>query len=311
MKRLLLCFVLIFPLLVHAQVTKERRVYYLDCTGSMKIKDAGGTPLYKEVCSNLKSAINSVNDETTELVVIPFWDDVPISTVFKSNATDVGKANLCKNIDGLSFNGPRTALNRPLKDFYEERTDPNLITYMFLMTDGENERQQKEYESALKSWGQRFGDKQVYGFYVMLCDAAKNGTVEGIINQQPHLWKVETADININIIRLSTKAVFNVRNDKYVDIPFIGGDTKGVTFDAQLADCTDYHATKTEIAGDKLRVYIEPAAGQSEATLPDEIKTDININMKGNDTYTFLVTDKVELTCYNKKQYALKVSVRQ
>ncbi len=310
MKRLLLCFVLIFPLLAHAQVTKERRVYYLDCTYTMK----NPNKIWDSVRDNLKKAINNVNDETTELIVIPFWNRDEHLTPYQQPATALGKKKLCDVIDGLDCpKASYTVLGIPIEDFYNNRVsaDAGRVTYMFFMTDGANEEQQERYERALRSWGQRFGDKQVYGFYVMLCDAAKNGTVEGIINQQPHLWKVETADININIIRLSTKAVFNVRNDKYVDIPFIGGDTKGVTFDAQLADCTDYHATKTEIAGDKLRVYIEPASGQGAATLPDEIKTALNINMKGNDTYTFLVTDKVELTCYNKKQYALKVSVRQ
>ncbi len=318
MKKLLLCFVLIFPLLAHAQVTKERRVYYLDCTYTMKNPNG----IWDDVRDNLKKAINNVNDETTELIVIPFWNRDEYLTSYSQLATEQGKKELCDKIDKLDC--PKkswTLLSIPLNDFYNNSrigADADCITYMFFMTDGENEDNEEiakfgkvRFYDSLATWGKRYGDKQVYGFYVMLCDAAKIKKVEDIINQQPHLWKVRTADININIIRLNSKAVFNVRNDKYVDIPIVSGDIKGITFDAQLADCTYYHATKTEIADDKLRVYIEPSSGQSGITLPDEVKVDMNINVKGNDDFTFLVTDKVKISCYNKKQYSLKVSVRQ
>ncbi len=317
MKKLLLCFVLIFPLLAHAQVTKERRVYYLDCTYTMK-KPNG---IWDDVRVNLKKAINNVNDETTELIVIPFWNKDEHLTSYSQSATELGKKTLCEVIDKLDCpTSSYTLLSIPLHDFYHNwiGADADCITYMFFMTDGENEDNEEiakfgkvRFYDSLATWGKRYGDKQVYGFYVMLCDAAKIKKVEDIINQQPHLWKVQTADININILRLNNKAVFNIRNDKYVDIPIVSGDLEGITFDAQLADFTYYHATKTEIAGDKLRVYIEPSSGQSEAMLPDEVMVDMNINVKGNDDFTFLVTDKVKLTCYNKKQYTLKVSVRQ
>ncbi len=308
MKRLLLCFVLIFPLLVHAQVTKERRVYYLDCTYTMK----NPNKIWDSVRDNLKKAINNVNDETTELIVIPFWDRDEQLTPYQQQATIQGKKELCDVIDGLDC--PKlsyTVLGIPLEDFYNNRVsaDAGRVTYMFFMTDGENEEQQERYERALRSWGQRFADKQVYGFYVMLCDAAKNETVEDIINQQPHLWKVETADININILRLATNAVFNIRDDKYVDIP-IQGNVSGVTFEARSEDNGYYQTARTEVVGDKLRVWIEPLQGQTAATLPDEVKVDMEVSMKGGDNFTFLVTDKVRLTCYNKKQYTLKVSVR-
>ncbi len=309
-KLFVLLVLAIFPLICFAQITRERRVYYLDCTYTMK----NPNKIWDEVRDNLKKAINNVNDETTELMVVPFWNRDEHLTPYIQLATERGKKELCDIVDNLDC--PRasyTLLFIPLEDFYNNRVslDADCITYMFLMTDGENEEQQGRYENDLNSWGRRFGNKQVYGFYVMLCEDAKIKKVEDIIGEQPHLWKVETADMNINIIRLDTRAVFNIRNDKYVDISIVSGDLDGIAFDVQLADCTYYHVTKMEIVEDRLRVYIEPSSGQSETTLPDEVNVDMNINMKGNDDFTFLVTDKVKLTCYDKKQYILKVSVRQ
>ena len=55
--------------IVFAQLQQERRVYYLDCSYSMK-----SLKIWDKVRENLKTAIDNVGDETTELIVIPFTD---------------------------------------------------------------------------------------------------------------------------------------------------------------------------------------------------------------------------------------------
>ena len=77
-----------------AQVLKERRVYYLDCSHSMVSNKIWGV-----VCNNLKSAIDNINDETTEIIVIPFADNTSKSPTLKPmknlpHPTGKGKTNL-------------------------------------------------------------------------------------------------------------------------------------------------------------------------------------------------------------------------
>lgn len=314
MKRLLFYLIVLFPLLSYAQVTKERRVYYLDCTFSM-IKP---NKVWDIVRTNLKEAINNVNDETTDLLVIPFWDKNKVLTPLRQDATTDGKKILCNSIDKLvcpvkSY----TILNIPLDDFYKNRVSDDRITYMFLMTDGVDENQhekdlygdEKAFDHNLATWEKRFAGKPVYGFYVMVHPTANDSNIASIIERQEHLWKVQSADVNINMVRLPDATVFNVRNEKYVDIPLFG-NLSGLTFKAQFEEDTYYHISKTETMGDKLRVWIETAGGFNKATLPAEVECNMSVCMTGAGPYTFLVTDKVKIVCKNEKEYSLKVTVQ-
>lgn len=77
-------------LAIHSQILKERRVYYLDCSYSMKEPNG----IWDEVKDNLKNAIEKVTDETTELVVVPFAFDKNRHAslpAFSSLATSKGK----------------------------------------------------------------------------------------------------------------------------------------------------------------------------------------------------------------------------
>ena len=63
----------------------------------------------------------------------------------------------------------------PLRDFYDNRVDDSRVTYMFLMTDGEDEdKQHTAMNQLLPQWGAKYGNKNVYGFYVMLHNQAAN-----------------------------------------------------------------------------------------------------------------------------------------
>ncbi len=310
MKKLLLCLFVLIPVLASALTLKETRVYYLDCTGSMLGNKAkNGKILSEEVPSKLKEAIRKVDNESTELIVVPFG--ATIKTPFKQFATEEGKEKLCAYIDNLSFNEGYTNFYEPLTDFYRTRVNPNRITYLFLMTDGEDNRQKSEFRNILKEWGQRFGEKHVYGFYVMLCDEARSKDISDIIETQPHLWKVETADININIIRLETDPVFNVRNDKYAYCTIQGDVSKGnlkVELDNnQYYQIQDIKVERSKDEGDRLRLEIVPTSGQTQSTLPKDVKLRLSASMTGAGEYTFLVTDKITLKCLNEKEFVVTV----
>ena len=70
MKRILFSlFALIVCVTLYAE--KERRVYYLDCSYSM----VRPNKIWNAVCDNLIKAIENIEDETTEIYVIPFAVD--------------------------------------------------------------------------------------------------------------------------------------------------------------------------------------------------------------------------------------------
>ena len=306
MRRFLIIMMCFMPFISFSQGLKERRVYYLDCTESLVTNG-----IWDLVRDNLKNAIDQVNDETTELLVIPFTDDQaagfkPPLRVYQEMATQDGKAKLKKAIDTLVTTAKTyTSHYVPLNDFTENRIDPNRVTYMFLMTDGQTNRQEAEFKQELEKWGARFGSKNVYGFYVLLYPDAKNTVIEDIVKGQDHLWQVETADVNVNLIRLDNEAVYNVRNDEYVDIP-IYGTLNGVTLTASGAD-GDYEVGGTSIVGGKLRVAIKPKKDVSN--LPAMSSLTIKVSKTKLPPFSFLVTNRVDIKCINQKEYSLKVRV--
>lgn len=308
MKRLILSLLIAsISITLSAQVLKERRVYYLDCSYSM-VKP---NKIWDKVCDNLIKAINNVEDETTELIVVPFALDGKHHSelsAYRELATTQGKTNLINRIKGIKPDpSSMTYHSDALKDFINKRIAPDRVTYMFFMTDGQNEETPDPMPGLLSQWGGKFSGKNVYGFYVMLHDSADNKNTESIIAKQPQLWKVKSADVNINLIRLQNTAVFNARNDKYFDLP-IYGDASGKSFSASINGASPYKVDKVEKKGNNLRVYLLFSGSVSQ--LPAAVNTPLKITMKGGGEYDFLVTEIINVKCESKPERSLKITVR-
>lgn len=289
---------------INAQILKERRVYYLDCSFSMVTNG-----IWEDVCDNLKKAIDNVNDETTELVVIPFALDSNGGTKeFKALATESGKQSLKKQISSIKPNRSSMTYHYvTLQDFYSKRVDPAKVTYMFLMTDGQDEFPDKmKFLDDLIQWEKRYGDKNVYGFYVMLHNSALNVKIDKICDLQKHLWKVETADINVNLTRLQNNAVFNARSDKYFDLPIYGNEK--VSLSAKFDSSSPYYVEKTAIENGKFRVYVKFKG--DIYSLPASKDFSLFVDMKGAGKFDFLVTDIVKVKCESKPERSLKISIK-
>ena len=303
MKNILL-LLLLFPLCSYAQILKEKRVYYLDCSYSMV-----ANKIWDDVCDNLKKAIDNVNDETTELVVVPFalGHDGGTNT-FSAMATNKGKESLKKQISSIVPNRSSNTYHYvPLQDFYSNRVNPAKVTYMFLMTDGQDEYRDKgKFPSMLKQWQEIYGDKNVYGFYVMLHNSALNNNIDKICENQKHLWKVETADINVNLTRLQNTAVFNARNDKYFDLPIYGNEK--VSLSAKFDSSSPYYVEKTAIENGKFRVYVKFKG--DIYSLPASKDFSLFVDIKNAGKFDFLVTDIVKVKCESKPERSLKISIK-
>lgn len=305
MKKILLFILLALPLSSYSQILKERRVYYLDCSFSMS-----SNKIWDDVCDNLKKAIDNVNDETTELIVVPFaLDKSGGIKVYKALATPAGKDSLKRQISAIVPNKSSMTYHKvPLEDFYSNRVDSAKVTYMFLMTDGQDECKNKTlFPNLLSQWQGKYGDKNVFGFYVMLHNSAKNTNIKKICDNQKHLWTVETADININLVRLQSTATFNARNDKYFDLP-IYGNYNGKTFKAKFPNNSKLKVKSVSIKNGKLRVYVD-VVGKVQA-LPAEQKIPLKLTMTGGGKFDFLVTEIASVTCLSKLEKSLKISIK-
>ena len=298
---------LLITMQISAQILRERRVYYLDCSFSMV-----QYKIWDEVRDNLVSAINNINDETIEIIIIPFANNTsthPTLKPMKEFATSSGKKKLKAQIYGLPDPSVHTKTYHyiPINDFYDNRVREDRVTYMFLMTDGEDEDKRHVAMNKLRQWGAKYGNKNVYGFYVMLHDQALSPKIAEICDSQDHLWKVETADVNINLVRFQPSAIFNAKNEKYFDLRIDCGDVSGKSFSVSFPTDCPYKVKKTEMKSKSIRVWVEPVSGQNVPVSSDYY---LNVKMTGCGNFDFLVTEKIPVKCEFKPERSLKILVR-
>ena len=96
-KTTLLLFLSLLSLCIYAQDTTKlvRRTYLWDVTLSMM--GVGGTPnIWKTVQKALVDEIKQINEESTEIVIIPFQHKAISSDVKREMATPEGKERLIK-----------------------------------------------------------------------------------------------------------------------------------------------------------------------------------------------------------------------
>lgn len=296
-----------------SQIMKERRVYYLDCSYSMKQNG-----LWDVVRKNLKTAIDNVSDETTELIVIPFAFDCQHSPTLEpiiSYATISGKEMIKSRIDNIPMStNTMTYHYVPIEDFYRNRVAEDRITYMFLMTDGQDEdRQKRTLKNLLPQWGKKYGDKNVFGFYVMLCDLANNDNISRIVETQEHLWTVKTADVNINLVRLRDNLVFNVRNEHEIFMPLEYGSIRNCPIELSETKCNESFYEVDCVKKEEGKVVAKIRANGDLSQLPEETQMLIYLKpvLPSKDNgFTCLVNNKISVKCKNKKERTLKFEIR-
>lgn len=274
----------------------ERRVYYLDATYSM----ISPSKLWDPVRKDLAKAINAIDDDNTEIYVVAFGGNngTELKT-WHALATDDGKKQIIAGFMGFTpKKNTMTYLDRPLNDFYQSKADVSKVTYCFLMTDGANQTPDPNaFTNCLSKWGSKFDGTDVYGFYVMLNDAAKDPIVENVIAGQPNLWKVQTADININLVRLNTSATLNIRSESVIEIP-IKGKADHLDFTASFDPASAVQVEGVSLADGKL--VVETSVTGDKATMPESFWEDLNVGVVNGSEFDILVTDKVKVNVLNK-----------
>lgn len=302
---------------------KERRVYYLDVTASMKGYDGktkrfyGERSIWENVVSNLLDAVDSIDNEDTEIIIKTFTDSAHgVQTIVSEKATKSGKAIIREKVTEIEPENNTdvwTDVYVPFEDFYEHEIKWNRVNYFFLMTDGQQTDNQKhpggteKLDAVIAKWNDITdnGEKHIYGFYVMLCDAARSQSIKEQIELQQHLWAVESASVNINLIRpKKDNFICNIRkgdSKRYIDIPMAG---KIRNAGLKVTGNNDYcQVDRTEIIDDNtLRVYL--SLKKYLAQIPNlSTLEDLQISQP-TTSYTYLLSDSVSVQCDNFTPWA-------
>lgn len=245
-KRIALCYLLCLlgiPLFAQTSRVKDvRQTYLWDVTLSMQGKVAGCPNIWDKVKEAIITDIQQISDDRTEIVVIPFQHDA--LDTWREFATPSGKASLIKRIrdyeiplyvkSGNSIvNAPKgkgttwTFLAPPLQYVVDNVLSADKVDILKFMTDGEDEANDGKYEALLAQWCEIAKEKDAYGFYIVLTDAAKKGK---IILEKTKPCRFEPVDVaelngtNVSLLMLTPQQTiaFNVREDynKNISIKF-------------------------------------------------------------------------------------------
>lgn len=312
---LFLIVCLSFPLRGNSQIFKgERRVYFLDATFSMITNKVGNTTLWDQSKQNLIKAIQNINDEDTEIVVIVFADDKDSHNAewrrYEEKATNDGKKNIINQIKELQAHGntSMTNLGKPIRYFIEKEAKPDKINYMFLMTDGAHEQGEAPQNVIKQSWDST--SPLTFGFHVELINLKNTSSSQALkseINKHERIWTVQSADVDLNLIRLDNKAIMNIRDENSVEIPiyFQGKDPSVIDkINVALAD-PDINIQDFQTKDNKL--ILNFPANIDLTSFPDKKNVKVNLNLPSTEK-TFLLTPSVDLQILNEKERALNLS---
>lgn len=233
MRKLLISFIATFAAFSidaqNVQVKDTRQIYLWDVTLSMKGKAAGCPDIWDKVKVSMIDDIMQISDERTEIVVIPFQHKA--LETWTELATPAGKAELVNRIKKyqlplFEFNGRMTTMTdlyAPLQYCADNILSTDKIDILKLMTDGVSDVNQDKYEDLLRRWCQIAKQKDAYGFYIILTDAAKAGLMT---LQQIDPCRLEPVDVSqmegttVAVLALAPQSVyaFNIRDDYGKDI---------------------------------------------------------------------------------------------
>ena len=215
---LIIFFVFILFTQSIAQNKSERRIYLWDVTLSMK-GFKGKTPnVYDDVVSFLEKEINSITDESTEIIVLPFT--VAILDRKEVKATIQGKSELIKWFN--TFNNEKetyTNICVPIIEVKEKYIQKDKRNILFLLTDGAHNDKNSKYTKAdllrlLEEWCDFSRNNDAYALYVMLTKDAVDNEIIDVCKKCERLGVTEGHGFNVLDLQPSELIKFNIKDDE-------------------------------------------------------------------------------------------------
>lgn len=262
----------------------ERRIYLIDLTRSMEGLN-GSENIFQTVKDQLLLAIQSINDPTTEIVLIPFTDH-PIEVI---KGTIANKDSLVTYINALETKkGDTNILSAWEKGV--EYLDNNKINYMFMLTDGVHNTGKpiEDLYDSLEAWHGQTQGKYQFAFYVLLSPKAREQKISEIVENSKQIWLVPSLNINSDFIIGKMNLSVNIKDNNRVMLhltctnPEIFND--GFTFKISIPENKYYRIKNASNKIDKdgyIVFEIEKLKPQKE--LPVSYHTVINIEYNSDE----------------------------
>ena len=327
--------VVLFALSLNAQgqFKDVRQTYLWDVTLSMKGYN-GAPDIYSKVVEVMVKDIQSITNERTEIVVIPF-QDTQYDQVWREYATPEGKAAIIKQI--REYNNEKvtnTNISAPLQYVIDNIFTTDKIDIMKLMTDGNDNVNPAKLHDILNRWCEIAKAKDAYGYYILLTNAAKlDFELKGICNFE----EVDVSDMldGIADIRqvnstLKRGIIINIRDEydkpKRLTFKIYSGDGNipegfKIRYKTLPNDYVEIDEVAEMQADNSLEIHPKFKKSQEEliAELPTEyLYGDIVLQYEptpemseGKYAYTRIVDNECAVMLENKPVKTVKIYVKQ
>ena len=290
MKRILLGFVILLlslSLQAQGQFKDVRQTYLWDVTLSMKGYN-GAPNIYDKVVDVMVKDIQSITNERTEIVVIPF-QDTKYCDVWRAFATEEGKADIIRHIRSYqNGNITNTNISAPLQYAIDEVFTTDKIDIMKLMTDGNDNVNPDKLLAILSHWCEIAKRKDAYGYYILLTGAAKNEELSGLLRDLCNFEEIDASQMldGIADIRQLNNAwkegvLINIRDEynkpKRLEFNVYSGDGNiPAGFKVRFKTRSNPYVEIDEVAemGDDNSLEIHPRFKKSQEELIDELPTE-------------------------------------
>jgi len=337
MKKIILGMVLIGLAVSVIAQRSQRRIYLWDvtlsmfgekCPGGQIQKDPQGINIYDDVVKFLSLEIESITDESTEIIVLPFQTDILVKADdWKVKVTDSGKREIINKIKTYPKQGCSwTDIVRPIDYVQTNIIKPDKNNLLILLTDGVQSESRGGIELLKKKiydWGDFAKRKNAFCLYVMFGEGA-NEELEKLLDSTPRITKWLPGDFGkMQQIDLQPAELLkiNIKDDKTATIPLtfkksavLPNDTKimvkakdsilnieqevlvkdgQITFDLNYR--YDYEKLKTKL--------------DAVTRLPLQIEI-IEDEMKNKDQIIYLTKNDIELELINKPEKTLRIRIK-
>lgn len=250
-------------------------------------------------------------DPANKITVIPFNER--ILDVFTRNLSASGKRDLVKFVKDKKYVSHKyTNLVEPIQKFYNDYLSGNGVKYMFLFTDGDNNKPStiREFIPTLESWTRRTKGREAYGFYVLVHPDADKPHIRRAVEAQSNFWIVPDAKVRIKTCTLPSAIKYNVRDEKGPKTINLKGKYSSAKGGVQLEARDPYYevlCSDSSICNGKVGIEVKPKKG---VALPENHTITLRPEIVGADSYTFVGPEEVKLNVCNLPERSLNLSVQ-
>lgn len=301
---------------LYAQEAKtEKRIYLVDMTASMEGKGQTPTPnILSKVKNNLIDTISSIEDQDTEILIIPFTnkphEQQAIAGTIRERESILSRINALKVLPGdtniiAAWEYGITQLDR------------KKINYMFLLTDGRHNvgGTMDQLLDRLRAWEGLSGGKYMYySFYVMLTKNARHEQIKEIASSTPNMWVIENMNINASLIKTPIRQKINVFNNNTATIAFTTNNKKAdlsllrLYFSLQENGYYSIKNIKKSPKGDSYSFEIAEKLPRFEMPFDTTLTLSFLYDTKANP-FIFFTPEKIDFQILNQGPRTVSVAV--